>query len=242
MAPMTGPDQPQVAGESPAELRQTLTRQFVTAMDTVTINDWAIELLRPRNSDDLISEADFVLDERLPYWADLWPSSRILATYLLEVGAPPSPSRPKLLELGCGLGLVTVAAMRAGFDVLATDYYYDALRFTRANASHALHSEPATRHVDWRHFPGDLQGYDRVVAADVLYEKEYPPLLSAAIAQTLTPDGEAIIADPGRVAAPEFLAGLAVHGLTVVDWGMRRFDEGVIHQMITLYRVKRVSG
>jgi len=82
---MTEARQPEGVGESPAELRRTLTRQFVTVMDTVTINDWAIELLRPRNSDDLISEADFVLDERLPYWADLWPSSRILATYLLEV-------------------------------------------------------------------------------------------------------------------------------------------------------------
>lgn len=225
------------ARESPDELRRDLTRQFVTATDAVTVHDWDIELLRPRNFDDLINEADFVRDERLPYWADLWPSSQILAAYLLETTLPAGGHRPRLLELGCGLGLVTMAAMRTGYEVLATDYYDDALRFTRANASHALSREPATRHVDWRRFPDDLAGYERVVAADVLYEKANAPLLSAAIAQTLAPDGEAIIADPGRVAAPEFLAGLAGAGLIVTATETRAFDVGVVHQTITIYRI-----
>ena len=66
--------------------------------------------------------------------------------------------------------------------------------------------------------------------------------MSAAIAQTLTADGEAIIADPGRVAAPEFLAGLAADGLTVAGTDVRAFDEGVIHQTITVYRLRRTAG
>lgn len=263
MAAMT---RPQAAADGHADLRRTLMRQFVTATDTVTLHDWPVELLRPRNSDDLISEADFVRDDRLPYWADLWPSSRILADYLLQTerapdhrpvrARPASPASPRhqphsggihaprprsLLELGCGLGLVTMAAMRAGYEVLATDYYEDALRFTRANAARALGREPETRHVDWRNFPADLRGFDRIVAADVLYEKTYPPLLSAAIARVLAPGGEAIIADPGRVAAPDFLAGLAADSLEVVSKVTRPFDEGEIHQQISLYRIKAIS-
>jgi|SRR5579863_795243 SAM-dependent methyltransferase len=262
---MTRPHAPADASGAHADLRRTLMRQFVTATDTVTLHDWPVELLRPRNSDDLISEADFVRDDRLPYWADLWPSSRILADYLLQTerapdhgpalarpagtrhpsssGGMPAPVQPtrrplSLLELGCGLGLVTMAAMRAGYEVLATDYYEDALRFTRANAARALGREPETRHVDWRNFPADLRGFDRIVAADVLYEKIYPPLLSAAIARVLAPGGEAIIADPGRIAAPDFLAGLAADGLEVVSKVTRPFDEGEIHQQISLYRIK----
>jgi predicted nicotinamide N-methyase len=264
---MTRRDVPADPSGAHSDLRRTLTRQFVTATDTVTLHDWSVELLRPRNSDDLISEADFVRDDRLPYWADLWPSSRILADYLLQTerisdhsrprtqssgthdqsqaaiaqsGAPRAPMAPSLLELGCGLGLVTMAAMRAGYDVLATDYYQDALRFTRANAARALGREPRTRHVDWRDFPTDLEGFDRIVAADVLYEKTYPPLLSAAIARTLAPGGEAIIADPGRVAAPDFLDGLAADGLEVVSKVTHPFDEGEIHQQISLYRIKTI--
>ena len=237
---MTRPNVSANAAAAHADLRRTLTRQFVTACDTVTVRDWSVELLRPRNSDDLISEADFVRDDRLPYWADLWPSSRVLAGYLLETPRAPNRARraPTLLELGCGLGLVTMAAMRAGYDVLATDYYEDALRFTRANAAHALGREPGTRHVDWRDFPADLTGFDRIVAADVLYEKTYPPLLSAAIARTLAPGGEAVIADPGRIAAPDFLAGLASYGLEVVSKVTLPFDEGEIHQQITIYRIQ----
>ena len=147
-------------------------------------------------------------DDRLPYWADLWPSARVLAEYLLEVPAAPAGGSARLVELGCGLGLVTAAAMRAGYDVLATDYYADALRFTRANAGRAIGREPGTRLVDWRAFPDDLGQFDRVIAANVLYEHAYAPLLSRGIARMLTPDGAAVIADPGRVAAPAFLAGL----------------------------------
>lgn len=258
---MTRPNAPADASDPNADLRRTLMRQFVTATDTVTLHDWPVELLRPRNSDDLISEADFVRDDRLPYWADLWPSSRILADYLLQTerapdhgpalarhqsqsgGMHPRPARPpSLLELGCGLGLVTMAAMRAGYEVLATDYYEDALRFTRANAARALGREPETRHIDWRDFPVDLPGFDRIVAADVLYEKTYPPLLSAAIARVLAPGGEAIIADPGRIAAPDFLTGLAADGLEVVSKVTLPFDEGEIHQQIALYRIKAISA
>jgi SAM-dependent methyltransferase len=266
---MTRPSAPADASDAHADLRRTLMRQFVTAIDTVTLHGWPVELLRPRNSDDLISEADFVRDDRLPYWADLWPSSRVLADYLLQTErAPdhrPAPARPasprhppqsgglhvrahstrqppSLLELGCGLGLVTMAAMRAGYEVLATDYYEDALRFTRANAARALGREPETRHVDWREFPADLKGFDRIVAADVLYEKAYPPLLSAAIARVLAPGGEAIVADPGRVAAPDFLAGLAADGLEVVSKVTHPFDEGEIHQQISIYRIKAIPA
>jgi ETFB lysine methyltransferase len=74
----------------------------------------------------------------------------------------------------------------------------------------------------------------------VLYEKTYPPLLSAAIAHALAPDGEAIIADPGRIAAPDFLAGLAADGLEVVSKEIHPFDEGEIHQQIAIYRIHAI--
>jgi predicted nicotinamide N-methyase len=223
------------------DLGEDLKRQFVTDVERVPLGDWQVELLRPRNSDDLISEADFVRDDRLPYWADLWPSARVLAEYLLESPVAVAAEPARLVELGCGLGLVTAAAMRAGYDVLATDYYEDALRFTRANADRATGREPATRLVDWRAFPDDLGHFDRVIAADVLYEHAYAPLISRAIAQVLTPDGAAVIADPGRVAAPAFLAGLEQDGLFVAASEVRPFDSGPIHQRITIYTVSRLQ-
>ncbi len=227
------------ATEAATEVWGALEREFVTTTESVFVGTWELEILRPRNADDLISEADFVRDERLPYWADIWPSARVLAAALLETPLAPGEPQPRLLELGCGLGLATIAALRAGYAASATDYYEAALRFTRANAWHALHQVPEARLVDWRAFPPDLGHFHRVIAADVLYEHHYAPLIAAAIAQSLAPDGTATIADPGRVAAPAFLDGLAAHGLVLTDTEIRPYDEGAVHQQISLYTVRR---
>lgn len=85
---------------------------------------------------------------------------------------PARSSRPRAhSELGCGLGLVTIAAMRAGHDVLATDYYEDATLLTARNSLRVTGSEPALRMVDWRDFRPTSGVVDLVLAADVLYEK-----------------------------------------------------------------------
>src|SRR5687768_17269428 len=65
-----------------AEHEANLHRRFRVASVTVQLDDQVVELLRPENSDALITEEDYVRDERLPYWADLWPSSFGLARHL----------------------------------------------------------------------------------------------------------------------------------------------------------------
>jgi predicted nicotinamide N-methyase len=214
-------------------LEQTLRRRFVTEEEQVTLGGEAFTLLRPRSAEELISEAEFDVDERLPYWADLWPSATVLAQWLLERARP----RGTLLELGCGLGLVTAAALRAGYEVTATDYYEDALRFTRANAWRNAKREPATRHVDWRDFPGDLGTFDRVVAADVLYERPYASHVAEAIARTLARGGEALVADPGRIAVESFVEECATRGLVLVAREAVPFAAGEIRQTITVHRL-----
>ena len=54
-----------------------LEKQFDTVIEDVPVGDRVFSILRPRKSDDLIREEDFVEDERLPYWADIWPASTI---------------------------------------------------------------------------------------------------------------------------------------------------------------------
>jgi predicted nicotinamide N-methyase len=218
-----------------AELVRELERRFVTTTVSVDVAGHAVSILKPRNSDDLISEADYVRDERLPYWADVWPSSVILATRMSKE----SGSGRSVLELGCGLGIVSITAMRAGFDVLATDYYEDALHFTRANAWRNLQREPATRMVDWRELPSDLGTFDLIVAADVLYEMTYAELVAGALSAALGPNGSAIIADPGRIAVDRFLEACAARGLAHVERKSHPFVEGTIRQTITLYSIRR---
>jgi ETFB lysine methyltransferase len=212
-----------------------LTRRFRTSIEDATIDARTFSILKPANSDDLIREEDFVRDERLPYWADVWPSSIILAEKLLELAC----SGRTALELGCGVGLSTLAATSAGFDVLSTDYYEDALDVTRANVFRNLGTLARTRLVDWRHFPEDLGTFDLVFASDVLYEKEYAELLPVLLLRLLAPKGIALIADPGRVAAPIFVEACASRGLDIRKKETRPFEAGKIKQKIDIYEIAR---
>lgn len=195
-----------------SSLERELTRRFDVVDVEVTIGEHTFTLLRPRDAEALISEVDFDRDERLPYWADVWPSSQVLADRLVaERGAGRT-----LLELGCGLGVVALGAAAAGFDVTVSDYYDDALAFARVNLARASYSASAQM-LDWRALPDDLPRYDVVVASDVLYERPYAGLVAQVLARTLAPNGIAIVADPGRVAAPEFVDAARALGLTVAE-------------------------
>jgi len=162
-------------------------------------------LLRPRDGDALLDEVlaeDDPADDRLPFWAELWPSGSALAAAL---AARPLAGR-RVLELGCGLGLVAVAAAGAGAEVLATDQSAEAIAFTAVNAGRNgvpvrtvrcafEQPEPLLAGAPW----------DLVVAADVLYEPRTVPVLAGLLSRLVGPGGEVWLADPGRPREPEFL-------------------------------------
>ena len=152
-----------------AALREDLERRFRTATRTVELGGREVELLSPANADDLISEDDYVKDERLPYWADLWPSAQILAREVREMRL----AGERVLELGCGLGLVAIGAALAGGEVTATDYYDDAMLFATLNVVEATGADDRARMVDWTAMPPDLGRFDVVLTSDVLYEPRY---------------------------------------------------------------------
>ena len=220
-----------------AALEASLRRRFRVVETAVDVGTHTLNVLHPANADELISEEDFERDERLPYWADIWPSARVLAARVL---ADRGEGR-SLIELGCGAGLVASAAAVAGFDVVVTDYYDDALRFARVNAHGNSGRDVAARHLDWRRPPPHVGQFDRVLASDVLYEHTYGPLVAEALAGLLSPTGHALVADPGRVARGEFLDSLAPIGLEVVDWDDVAYRDGEIRQTIAVMRIERRS-
>jgi predicted nicotinamide N-methyase len=134
--------------------------------------------------------------------------------------------------------------MRAGYDVLATDYYADSTLLTARNALRVTGREPALRMVDWRAFPDDLGTFDVVLAADVLYEKAYAPLVAEAIKRTLAPGGVAFVSDQGRVALSLFLEEAIARGLTprIVHFETRPTNppapEGSQVHAITIYELR----
>ena len=216
-----------------AALREDLVRRFRTTTRELELAGRTIQLLMPANADDLISKTDFDRDERLPYWADLWPSARILAEELAVMRL----RGQRVLELGCGLGVVAIGAVLAGAHVTATDYYEDAPKFARVNVAGATGARIATRMVNWVDMPADLGRFDVVLASDVLYEHRYATLVANAIATTLVRGGEAIVADPGRIALQEFLDECGRLGLEH-ESDPRPFVDGEIRQTVTLWKLR----
>jgi len=191
-------------------------------------------LAHPRNADELITEEDFERDERLPYWADVWPSSQVLADHVVRHKG----NGRRALELGCGSGLVACALSAAGYAVTATDYYADALAFTHNNVWRNTGRRIATRLVDWRDLPRDLGRFSVVVASDVLYEHTHGELVSDALLATLDDEGYALIADPGRLSVQTFLDCAEESGMALTDQWANPIGEGKMKQTVTLYALR----
>jgi predicted nicotinamide N-methyase len=218
-----------------AALAASLDRRFRTVVTAIQIRERTLKIVHPASAEDLIDESDFDRDERLPYWAELWPSSRVLAEWLL---VDPGEGLD-LLELGCGAGLVATCASLAGYAVTATDYYEEALQFAQVNAWRNLAAVPRVFELDWRALPKMRQSYDVIVASDVLYERPYGALVAQTIDAYLAPAGRALVADPGRVARDDFVAAVEALGLVVSDRTDVPFVMGPIHQTIAIFEIRR---
>jgi len=218
-------------------LQESLSRRFRVADTVLQLGDRSISILHPVSAEDLISEEDFERDERLPYWAELWPSARILATHMLGL----SGDGRTLLELGCGAGLVTTAAALAGFAVTSSDYYEDAVRFARLNAWRNGTTVAGGMMLDWRHLPERLDRYELVIASDVLYERPYGQIVANVIGRTLASGGVAFVADPGRVGRESFLDALGDRGLALQSLRDIPYADGKIRQKIGLLEIVRAS-
>jgi predicted nicotinamide N-methyase len=158
-----------------------------------------LSILRPPSAEELIDEAAFDEEEFLPYWAELWPSGVALARHVSGVDL----GGLRVLELGCGLGLPSLAAAARGAHVLATDWADDAIELLRRNGERNGVSLRLAR-VRWSEPEPLLRAapWDLVLGADLLYEERNAEQLAALLPQL---GGEVLLAEPGRPYAKQFL-------------------------------------
>ena len=121
--------------------------------DQIEIAGTTFTFDRVKNLDELIdqvSDDEFNIDERLPYWAELWPSALALSEYIL-VNHKLFKDK-KVIELGCGMGLTTMALMKSNpIELVATDYEDQALESTRKNFDlNKMKKLPELKLLDWR--------------------------------------------------------------------------------------------
>jgi|GEM_PF-360150 len=160
-------------------LRQTLDARFSTVKQALpgAFTQAEIELFAPGDPDALLEELaalapdhEAVLDEQMPYWAQLWPSAVALSLWILEepsllcvaeLSKEPNDRSvlpPAVIELGCGLGLPAVVAAKQGAQVTCTDLHQDAVDFALLNIGSTLSAAPPLQAEPDRGYP-ECRGY-----------------------------------------------------------------------------------
>lgn len=163
----------------------------------------AFKIASMRDAAHLLDEPDFASRfleaDMAPYGVELWPSAIMLAEYITRYENGPHHA----MELGCGLGLVTMVAAKLGWSIVAGDHEPSALVFARHNAELNNVEGLEFQCLDWNQ-PPDSQRFARVLGADILYQlNNHAPILKC-LHRLLETDGMALIADPNRGVADRF--------------------------------------
>lgn len=145
---------------------------------------------------DAMDDSDFGDDERLPYWAEVWPASVLLGRHILR-NADRVAGRA-CLDLGCGLGLTGMVAAYVGAEVAAFDYEWSAVHFARHNATLNGVPQPLWIQMDWRWPAVRANAFDFMWGGDILYEKRFFAPLIRLFRHALAPGGKIWIGEPVR--------------------------------------------
>jgi predicted nicotinamide N-methyase len=191
--------------EQLAALRGVAVSELPASLLAVAVREVAgVHVLLPADWEALRHD-EGAAGRPVPFWARPWPSGTALAEAL---AADPPPAGARVVELGCGLGLPSLAAALAGGRVLATDWAPAALDLLLDNAQrNGAGLETAV--VDWTAPEGLLARapFDVVLAADVLYERRNVPILAELMPRL---GNEILLADPGRPPLEDFLTRTGV--------------------------------
>jgi len=186
----------------------------------VSIGPHSLRIFTPTDPDELLQhlespEATQQPHLADPYWAKLWPAAPKLAESLVR---KPLPRGTRLLELGCGSGLVGIAALASGLDVTFSDYVPFAVELALENAARNGFAQAKGIVLDWRQPQNEQFPY--VLAADVTYDRtNLDPLLNV-LDRMLAPGGEAWFGDAGRNPSEDFQRRARSRG-----WLVDLFDE-----------------
>lgn len=156
--------------------------------------------------------AGFVLPA--PFWAYPWAGGLALARVVLDQSGALRGQR--VLDLGCGGGVVALAAARAGAtDVVANDLDAWALATTRLAAERqGLHV--ALLRADLTSESIRTFNYDIVLCSDLAYERRVAPKQRAFLERARQCGARVLLADAGRTYfQPAGLRLLAEYTITV---------------------------
>ncbi len=200
--------------------------------EIIPLDGIEIQMTIPADPDELLQVVDQSEGEKRenfdPYWGHLWPAARKMAMLVSQFNWK---SETRILELGCGSGLLGVAALAAGMRVTFSDHQPEALQLSACNAIQNGYQAFDVLLFDW-FAPAAIDPFPIVIASDVLYEERFHQPLLDLLQRVTTREGEAWIADPGRSLLSTFLRMAQQHNfqIAIYDENLKeKFFPGIGH-------------
>ncbi len=159
---------------------------FQLEEEQITLRGKTLKILKPRRLEDILQGDPFLETEKFPFWFKLWEASLVLADYLATI-----PPKKKILEVGCGLGVVSLFASASGHDVLATDKEDLPLKILQKSAE-LNHLSLRIQKLDILN-PHLEETFDIIASSEIIFKKSfYEPLLKI-FRNYLNPRGEILL-------------------------------------------------
>jgi len=177
---------PQTLPAAEQVIYSKIKEQYKVAFEPLQLGNIRLNLLTVSDLEAFLDGKDPLKNvSDFPFWVKLWEAAIVLAQYLTSQKFKKGTS---LLELGAGLGAPGLAAAAAGCDVTLTDYEELILDFERVSGAASKLDNVSYEHLDWKN-PPELQRYDVLVGAEILFRDEFFEPLLDVMRKCLKPDG-----------------------------------------------------
>lgn len=169
----------------------------------ITIGGRPYPVFVPRSIERFLNGAGW--RDTSPLWARIWPASIVLADL---VAAMPVDPRREMIEIGGGLGHVSIVAAACGHRVTCSEADRHALAFAQASALlNGLPQLPVV-HMDWGQ-PMVSRAFDTLIGSELVYRDADIGPLERLFTLLLKPGGEVILASEMRRTSDAFMRRMA---------------------------------
>lgn len=176
---------------------------------TYSIGDIEIRLQTPR---DLGQYTDS--DRAFPLFGIVWDSAQVLSELMLDYHMAGEIRGKRILEIGCGMALVSHLLNTLDADITALDIHPVTAGFLSRNAALNNCKPISFVNASWSDKLPDLGDFDLILGSDVLYEPRHIETLAPFLNLHARSRSEVVIVDPDRGQLEDFRKEMSEYGFT----------------------------
>ncbi len=176
-------------------------------------------------------------DTDYPLFGIVWASSEVLSHLMLDIDC----RGKRVLEIGCGMALVSHFLNARGVDISAMDIHPFAGELLRENIRLNATKQFPFINASWSEKVSGLGEFDFILGSDILYESENIEALSDFIHHHANQQSEVVIVDPDRGLIKNFQQAMTAHGFTWISHKPGFTDHLGIPYTGTVHRFSRTT-